>query len=452
MNLKYHLIVNITFVAIFCFLATTAYVLYRVDQHSNQQSHIMLESISKQLELQLLRIDSGFGQANQFPDFSLWKKTHSVSGVCIHYSSENKAVTRVICRGAEWSDKKWPTLFETVYRSIFTPGLEVFRQISYKKQSYGYISIIPSVEMKLQHAWESVRALLELSSMTIFTVCLLVYLSINRALRPAHTIVSGLEKMQKGDLTVRLPDFELLEWQSTSSAINKLAISQQQLLSERKRLSLKLINLQDEERRHLARELHDELGQCLAAINALSESITQTAELECPAIVKDAKSLSRINGHIMQTIRNLLVKLRPTEIDELGLELSLKGLVSEWNTHTGSKIHYQLHINGDCQQLKAPYPITLFRIIQESLTNISKHSTATHATVELDINHKLIMLAINDDGNINLVSFVESSGFGLLGIRERVSSLDGQLKFNKNDSGGLNIKVTLPVDFEGDIT
>ena len=59
---------------------------------------------------------------------------------------------------------------------------------------------------------------------------------------------------------------------------------------------------------------------------------------------------------------------------------------------------------------------------------------------------------IADDGNINLVSFVESSGFGLLGIRERVSSLDGQLKFNKNDSGGLNIKVTLPVDFEGDIT
>ena len=306
--------------------------------------------------------------------------------------------------------------------------------------------------MELQQAWDSVRALLELSSITIFTVCLLVYLSINRALRPAQTIVSGLEKMQKGDLTVRIPNFELLEWQSTSTAINKLAISQQQLLSERKRLSLKLINLQDEERRYLARELHDELGQCLAAINALTESITQTAEQECPAIVEDAKSLFQINGHIMQTVRNLLLKLRPTEIDELGLELTLKALVNEWNSHSNNRIHYQLHINGDCQQLTAPLPITLFRIIQESLTNISKHSRATHATVEIDINHELIMITINDDGDINLVSFVENSGFGLLGIRERVASLDGQLQFNKNDSGGLSITVTLPVSFEGDIT
>ncbi|MBE9526914.1 MAG: sensor histidine kinase [Proteobacteria bacterium] len=452
MNLKHHLLIKITIVAIFCFLTTTAYVLYRADQQSKQQSQIMLESISKQLNIQLLHIDSGLSRRDQFPDFSLWKETHSNSGVCIQYRSENKAFTRNICRGSEWSEKQWPKLFETIYRLIFTPGLEVFSQITYKNQPYGYISIIPSVEMELQQAWDSVRALLELSSMTIFTVCLLVYLSINRALLPAQTIVSGLEKMQKGDLTVRIPNFELLEWQSTSSAINKLAISQQKSISERKRLSLKLINLQDEERRYLARELHDELGQCLAAINALSESITQTAEQECHEIVEDAKSLSRINGHIMQTIRNLLVKLRPTEIDELGLELSLKALVNEWNSHSNNKIHYQLRINGDCQQLTAPYPITLFRIIQESLTNIYKHSRATHATVEIDINNELIMLTINDDGKINLVSFVENSGFGLLGIRERVYSLDGQLQFNKNVSGGLNIKVTLPVSFEGDIT
>jgi len=451
MNLKHHLLINITVVAIFCLLTTTVCMLYRADQQSKQQSQTILKSISKQLSVQLLHIDNGLMQRDQFPVFSLWKETHASSGFCIQYRSENNALTRNICRKNEWSDKHWPTLFETIYRSIFTPGLEVFRSISYKKQSYGSIHIIPSVEMELQQAWDSVRALLELSSLTIFTVCLLVYLSINRGLRPAQTIVSGLEKMQKGDLTVRIPDFELLEWQSTSSAINKLAISQQHLLAERKRLSLKLINLQDEERRYLARELHDELGQCLAAINALTESITQTAEQECPAVIEDAKNLFRINGHIMQTVRNLLVKLRPTEIDELGLELSLKALVNEWNVHS-KHIHYQIHIKGDCQPLTAPHPITLFRIIQESLTNISKHSSATHATVELDINHELIMLSINDDGDINLVTFVENSGFGLLGIRERVASLDGQLQFNKNDSGGLSITVTLPLNFAGDIT
>lgn len=451
MNLKHHLLINITVVAIFCLLATTSYVLYRADQQSKQQSQIILESISKQLNIQLLYIDNGLTRRDQFPDFSLWKETHSSAGICIEYRSQNKELTRHICRGNEWSDKQWPKSFESVYRLIFTPGLEVFRQISYKNQSYGSIGIIPSVEMELQQAWDSVRALLELSFLTIFTVCLLVYLSINRALRPAQTIVSGLEKMQEGDLTVRIPNFELLEWQSTSTAINKLAISQQQLLSERKRLSLKLINLQDEERRYLARELHDELGQCLAAINALTESISQTAKQACPEIIEDTESLSRINEHIMQTVRHLLVKLRPTEIDELGLELSLKALVNEWSAHSNN-IHYQIHIRGDCQQLTAPFPITIFRIIQESLTNISKHSSATHATVELDINNELIRLTINDDGDINLVSFVENSGFGLLGIRERVASLEGQLQFNKNDSGGLSITVTLPVNFADGIT
>jgi len=197
MNLKHHLLINITAVAIFCLLTTTIYVLYRADQKSKQQSQIMLESISKQLNIQLLHIDNGLTRLDQFPDFSLWKETHSSAGVCIEYRSHNKDFTRNICRGNEWSDKQWPKSFESVYHLIFTPGLEVFRQITYKKQSYGSIRIIPSIEMELQQAWDSVRALLELSFLTIFSVCLLVYLSINRALRPAQTIVSGLEKCKK---------------------------------------------------------------------------------------------------------------------------------------------------------------------------------------------------------------------------------------------------------------
>jgi len=364
--------------------------------------------------------------------------------MCIQYIPRNNTITRSICRGSEWHEQHSPQLFESIYQLFFTPGLEIVRQVIFKNQIYGSVRIIPSAEMELNHAWQSMRALLELSSITILAVCILVYLSITRALRPAQSIVTSLEKMQQGDLTVRLPHFDLLEWQQTSTAINKLAANQQRLLSDRKKLTFKLITLQDEERRYLARELHDELGQCLAAINALTASITHTAKQQCSTIVEDAESLSRINGHIMDTVRNLLVKLRPIEIDELGLELSLNSLVSEWNSHRANKVNYQLFITGDCQQLSDPYPITLFRIIQECLSNISKHSSATSATIKLDIKDKLITLLIEDNGNIDTLPFIDNSGFGLLGINERVSSLDGQLQLSKNQSCGLSTLITLP--------
>ena len=160
--------------------------------------------------------------------------------------------------------------------------------------------------------------------------------------------------------------FKLLEWQQTATAINELVSSQQKLLDERKHLNLKLITLQDEERRFLARELHDELGQCLSATNALAASISQTAKQECPVLVDDAENISRINGHIMQTVRDLLVRLRPTDIDELGLEVSLNSLISEWNTRTGSKIHFSLMINGDCSELAEPLRQHYFVLLRKA--------------------------------------------------------------------------------------
>lgn len=448
MNLKLYLLGRIIIVAFICLLATSSYVLYRADQQSKLQSQKMLDSISKQLEFQLLRIDAGFGQPDKFPDLSLWKETQSVPGVCIRYSSVKTPVNYSICRGSEWIENRWTPLFAKLYLFIFNPALELQKKLFYKGRIYGLISITPGIDSELSRAWESIYALLELSTITILAVCLAVYLAISRALRPAQLIVSGLEEMQQGDLSVRLPHFELSEWQRTSSAINALAISQQQLLSERKKLTFKLISMQDKERRYLARELHDELGQCLATINAHAAIMTQTARQECPQLVEEAESISRINRQIMDTVHNLLARLRPSEIDSLGLELSLRNLFIEWNTRSKNIPYYQLKIIGDCQDLLDPYPITLFRIIQECLTNIAKYSSATNATATLNISDQLIELTIDDNGNIDTLPFADHSGFGLLGIRERVDALGGKLNMAKNKSGGLSIKACFPMNLK----
>ena len=116
-------------------------------------------------------------------------------------------------------------------------------------------------------------------------LCLLVYAALARALRPTRLIRTGLERIAANDLSARLPPFDLAELSAIRDGFNHLAESLDTALAERNDLTRKLIALQDEERRHLARELHDEFGQSLAAIRALAASARQTAAQDCPDLL-----------------------------------------------------------------------------------------------------------------------------------------------------------------------
>ena len=444
MNLQFHLLSRITVVALICLLATATYVLYHSDRQAGQATQITADSLSKQLEMQLFRINAGVGQVNQFPDFDLWKQTGNTPGICVRFVAADNAAVRSLCNGAKSATINWPDGFETFYRWFFNAGFEKTRSIAFNGRVYGSLTVTPSAEMEIAQAWENIRGLLGLSAMTVLAVCLLVFLSINRALRPAGIIVAGLERMETAH-AYRLPSFELIEWQRTAKAINQLAESQQQLLAERQKLTLKLINLQEEERRFLARELHDEFGQCLAAINAVAASIAQTAKQQCPALVNDADHISRITQHMLDNVRDLLKRLRPAELDDLGLSVSLNSLVSGWNARNSGKSHYQLNIVGDCILLPESLTITLFRIAQECLTNIAKHSAAQNAKITLAITENTVILTVEDDGSATELPFIEASGIGLLGIHERVTALDGQLTLAIVQPHGLKVEVWLPI-------
>lgn len=252
MNLKYYLLSRIVFVAFICWLAMSAYIVYQTEQQSQYDTQAAAESITRQLQMQLLFINAGYGQLKRFPDFDLWQENSSVPGICIRFTRPEFTVIRSICNGTKIYAKNPPILFEKIYRGFFNPDFEIVRSISFNGQNYGSIIVAPGIELRLARSWEKLRDLMGLSALTIFTVCLLVYMTINRALHPAQEIVAVLEKMQKGRLSIRLPDYNLIEWQRTGSAINQLAVSQEKLLSERRNLTLKLIKTQEEERRILA--------------------------------------------------------------------------------------------------------------------------------------------------------------------------------------------------------
>jgi two-component system sensor histidine kinase UhpB len=444
MNLQLHLLSRILFVALTCLVLIAAFLLYHSHQIAEQTTQKMAGSLAKQLESQLLLSNAGLGRTNPFPDFQTWKQSYNQAGVCLSYASADSRTSQSLCNGSNPSLTEWPSFFETSYRQIFNPGLPVVRSIAVNGRVYGSVTVTPSAELEIAEAWNKTLSLMALSSATVFTVCLLVYWTISRALRPAQTIVASIAEMESGQLDCRLPIFELNEWQRIAAAINHFASGQQQLLRDRQKLLVKLINLQEAERRTLARELHDEFGQCLAAINAVTASIRETAKQQYPELITETKHINRITTHMMNGVRDMLGRLRPAEFDDLGLATSLNRLVVSWNARSKGKARYHLTINGDCSSLSDTQAVTLFRITQECLTNIIKHASATHVDINLNVSAESIILTIKDNGIANALPFADASGIGLLGIRERITALQGQLQMAIADPQGLIVEICLP--------
>ena len=156
--------------------------------------------------------------------------------------------------------------------------------------------------------------------------------------------------------------------------------------------------MQDDERRHLARELHDEFGQSLTAIAAQAASAAHTAERECPPLLEECRGISRTTAGLMATLRGALVRLRPPDIEELGLALSLESLVASWNGFEKGRTRFDIAIMGQVDDLPPSVCASLYRIAQEAITNAAKHAQAGRVQLRLDAGPGDIVLSVEDDG------------------------------------------------------
>ncbi|PCJ30049.1 MAG: sensor histidine kinase [Gammaproteobacteria bacterium] len=445
MNLKVQLLYKIVLIASLCLTASSFYVLYHANQQAISEATFTANSIEKQMNSQLLQMFSRYDSSNSFPNTELWSDIIGLSGSCIQFVSLSKKRQRSLCDQSTVTEQTWPVWFGSLYQYFFDASFEVKKDIYFNAMAYGSILVTLNTQVQTARAWNNLQAIIGVLFVSIFAVCILVYLTINNMLKPAQLIVAGLEKMRNGELDTRLPSFSIKEWKHTSDAINELARSQEAAIMSNKQLALKLMNIQQDEHRYIARELHDEFGQCLAGINAITASIHQTAKEQHPDLAIEVKTISPITQHMMTVLRNLLTRLRPVDVDDLGLNASLEKLVTSWNNRSKDKTNYQLALNGDTDSLPEPLPVNIYRIVQECLTNIAKHADASNARVILNSpsNHD-IELKISDDGKATSNEFDNAIGVGLLGIRERVTALGGQLLLITNDTGGLTISIVIP--------
>ena len=224
------------------------------------------------------------------------------------------------------------------------------------------------------------------------------------------------------------------------------------LLEENRRLARALLAIQEEERRHLARELHDEIGQCLTAIQVETETIRRRVDTDDAVVLASLDAVIEVTSGIYDTVHTVLQRLRPPALDNLGLVEALQDTVSAWRERdTGISIRF--HHHGNLAGLGEQVNITLYRIIQECLTNTANHAMASEVVIELTGpsaargaagDPPWVTLVVRDDGH-GLSGESQRRGFGLIGMRERVEALAGRFELIGAAGEGVTIKVGLPL-------
>jgi PAS domain S-box-containing protein len=208
-------------------------------------------------------------------------------------------------------------------------------------------------------------------------------------------------------------------------------------------LSLHLQTVREKERTRIARELHDELGQLLTALNTGVILLNKKIPPELRQLLDQTKSMKELIDMTMQTVKRIYMDLRPGMLDHLGLPTAMEWQCQEFEKMTG--IHCSVRVEPEDMMPDKDLSITIFRILQETLTNVARHSGAKQVKVNLHEDDDELELVVIDNGRgITEEEIRKPKSFGLLGIQERVEFRGGELKITGRKGKGTTVTVRLP--------
>jgi signal transduction histidine kinase len=210
-----------------------------------------------------------------------------------------------------------------------------------------------------------------------------------------------------------------------------------------RRLSQRLVQAQELERSALSRELHDEVGQMMTALGMELRNLETLRYSDGDAFERRMNDARRLNADAMRAIRDLAMGLRPSMLDDIGLEAALQWQGREFSRHTG--VPATVTVEGTLDHLTDAQQTCIYRVVQEALTNCARHAKARNVSVSVRTEEENIIVVVEDDG-IGFNSAVSlRGGVGLLGIRERVQALDGRLLISSLPNEGTIVEVEIPI-------
>jgi len=339
-------------------------------------------------------------------------------------------------------------------------------QVASANRLYGYLALVPFPGDEIEEVWEDFRFLSVIGLIQTIAVVLTVWWVVARGLRPIRLLSSGLDQLGRGEFSTSLAPIAVPELRRIGEEFNSLAQSLDRTIHENRTLCARLMSLQESERRHLAHELHDELGPCLFGIRAEASHLARLAQDECAVEAKvvgtHASSIGELANSIQGINRRILETLRPVGVlADLGMKATLGDLVDSWKIrHPGTL--WLLDVEDDESVIDEAVCLVVYRTVQESLVNVARHSSATRAEITVRIGNDIELPAVRNERTptapcappgVRLLIWdngcgvppTPRRGLGLLGMAERIRGCGGWVDVYNAPQGGATVDAFIPL-------
>ncbi len=454
MRLVFLLVARLLVVVVLCLGAATVWAAIEAYRSVDRATVTSAERVSEALQALYwheLLLRSSRMREHLLPEPE-WRTIETMKliapGICVRFEPAIP-FEKPLCGQDKGLGKAPPPWFATAVQMLLGSHAAISVPISLREAAAGTVSAIPDSDAAIRLAWQHILDNIGVALLMAVAIALLASLAIAHTLAPARSIVAALQRMAHGQYRASLPRFRSMELAMIGQAVGDLGDRLAQAMEERAALTRRLLEIRDDERRALARELHDEFGQNLTAIlafaNAIEASSAQTRGGD--DVAQDARMISQATLKIMACLRDTLNRLRHPPAEELGLEASLVSLVDSWRSQHATRPLIQLDLQGDLADVRGTVATTAYRVAQECLTNALRHSAAREIVLRIERRggaENALLIRVEDDGGGDAASVAKSAGFGLTGIRERGAAVGGSLSIARA-TRGLSVAATIPL-------
>jgi two-component system, NarL family, sensor histidine kinase UhpB len=333
-----------------------------------------------------------------------------------------------------------PRWFE---RLIGVAPARVLIPVAVAGRAYGEITVETVPHNEVLEIWNEFGDSLLLLALFSAPTVLLIYFFVGRTLRPLDRLAAGLARIGGGDYAVRFEERLPLELSRLSDSFNRMARQLLAMAAVNRTLNQQLLSLQEQERAELARDLHDEVGPFLFAMNIDAANIRRQAESSgLAAVAAPAAAIAEAVGHLQQQVKSMLGRLRPIGLAEFGLGDAIARLIEFWRRRH-PEIAFRLSVAPEAEGRGELLDTTLYRVVQECLSNAMRHGKPAAVAISIDCEAGALVARVGDDGCG--MSADAGTGYGLIGMAERVKALGGSLDVASGPGAGMTVTARLPL-------
>lgn len=272
------------------------------------------------------------------------------------------------------------------------------------------------------------------------------WITLRAAFRPLSALEQTVDQVRQGDFDVRAEQGSTSDphIDALTDAFNGMLDAVARYRAQLHELSMRVVTAQEEERKRISRELHDDTAQALTAQLLRLKALEASGRTVEPALLSD---LIEMTAQTLESVRHMAHELRPPSLDDLGLHASLEGLVAQYQERFGLRV--LLSAERPKRRLPPEVELTVYRIVQEALTNVAKHARATRAVVTLSVDPTRVLARVEDDGvgfDPTVRDLADGAGLGLFGMEERAMLIGGSLTIRSTPGSGTTVEVIAPLE------